>query len=438
MSSQTTASTIDTARSTKLAVDGAAPVRAELLPYSRPEIDENDIAAVVDALRSGWLTTGPRIAALEAALAAQAGTRDAVALASGTAALHAAMAALGIGAGDEVIVPSLTFAATANVVALQGARPVFADVDPRTLLVTADTIRAKRSVRTKAVVAVDFAGQPCDYEPLRELAAAWNVPLVADACHALGGTYAGQPVGSLADLSTFSLHAVKHVAAGEGGAVTTDNVDWTRMIRRFRNHGIDADHHARASRGTWDYQVIEPGYNYRLSDIQAALAISQLARLPNSLARRRAIARRYAEALADWHAVRPLAVDPGRQHAWHLYIVRLDLDRLTVDRGQVFRALRAEGIGVNVHYPPVHLHPFYRQQFGTAAGDCPAAERAYQEILSLPLFPAMTDADCDDVIEAVGKVTRAYALRRGQTIGGARGSPTVEASKARGAACTDA
>lgn len=397
-----------------LAIDGGTPTRGTLLPYSRPALDDRDIAAVVAVLRSAWLTTGPKIGELEAAFARQTGAREAIAVSSGTAALHSAMHALGIGPGDEVIVPSLTFAATANCVVMCGARPIFADVDPATLLVTADAVAARKCSRTKAIVAVDFAGQPCDYSELRRLEAAWDVPLVADACHALGGAYGGRPVGSLADISTFSLHAVKHVAAGEGGMITTDSSDWGAAIRRFRNHGIDSDHHARAAQGSWAYQMIELGYNYRLSDIQAALALSQLAGLGASIARRREIAARYDRAFAEDGLVRPLATTVGSEHAYHLYVVRLDLNRLRVDRGAVFRALRAEGIGVNVHYLPVHLHPFYQQRFGTQPGDCPVAEQAYEEILSLPMFPAMSDADCDDVIAALGKVTAAYRVPNGQ------------------------
>lgn len=394
---------------TRLAIDGGRPVRESLLPYARPEIDDDDIAAVVDVLRSGWLTTGPRVAEFEAAFAEQVGARDAIALSSGTAALHAAMHALGIGPGDEVIVASLTFAATANCVVFQGAQPVFADVDPQTLLVTAESVSACKSPRTKAIIAVDFAGQPCDYDALRALAASWNVPLVADACHSLGGSYRGQPVGSLADLSCFSLHAVKHVAAGEGGVVTTDNAEWAGRIRRFRNHGIDSDHRERAAQGSWSYQMIDLGYNYRLSDLQSALALRQLGKLSQSIARRREIARRYDQAFVGCPALRPLATRPETEHAWHLYVVQLDPDRLTADRRLVFQALRAEGVGVNVHYLPVHLHPYYREQFGTAEGDCPAAERAYEQLLTLPLFPAMTDADVDDCVAAVLKVIGAYS-----------------------------
>lgn len=393
----------------RLAIDGGAPVRARLLPYATPDVGEAEIAAVVAVLQSGWLTTGPKVAELEAAFAARTGAREAVAVSSGTAALHGIMHMLGIGPGDEVIVPAISFAATANCVAMVGAKPVFADVDEHTLLVTAETIAARKSPRTRAIVGVDFAGQPCDYAALRVLAETWQVPLVADSCHALGATYRGAAIGSLADLTAFSLHAVKHVAAGEGGMVTTDNPQWADRLRRFRNHGIDADHRARAAEGSWFYQLVELGYNYRLTDLQSALALVQLERLDESLARRRAIVARYDAALADTKFVRPLTHLPFGQSAHHLYVVRLDLECWTVDRRQVFQALRAEGIGVNVHYVPIHLHPYYRQTWGTAPGDCPVAERVYEEILSLPLFPAMSDADVADTLAALEKVWRAYA-----------------------------
>ena len=398
------------AHDSRLAIDGGRPVRATLLPYATPQIGDDEIAAVVDVLRSGWLTTGPKVGEFEAAFARATNSAEAIAVSSGTAALHAIMHALELAPGDEVIVPCLTFAATANCVAYVGAKPVFADIDGETLLATAKTVSACKTASTKAIVAVDFAGQPCDYDALRELAARWNVPLVADACHSLGATYRTQRVGSLADLNAFSLHAVKHVAAGEGGVVTTNNPHWARRIRSFRNHGIDVDHRQRTAQGSWFYQMTELGFNYRLSDIQSALALAQLEKLPASLARRREIVRRYDAAFADCPTIRPLRRMSTSDSAHHLYVIRLDLNRLSVDRQQVFQALRGEGIGVNVHYVPVHLHPYYRQHWGTAPGDCPVAEHAYDELLTLPLFPAMTDADCDDCIAAVRKVIAAYAV----------------------------
>ena len=395
--------------SRRLAIDGGRPIRKTLLPYGRHWIAEDDIAAVASVLRSDWLTTGPAVAEFERVFATATGAASAVAVSSGTAALHAAMFALGVGEGDEVIVPAMTFAATANCVLYQGATPVFADVDDGTLLLGAVDAERRVTKRTKALVAVDYAGQPCDYDALADLAKRKQLALVADACHALGAMYRGRRVGSLAQLSTFSFHPVKHIAAGEGGAVTTAEEPLARRLRLFRNHGITTDSREREQTGSWQYEMVELGYNYRLTDLQCALAQSQLKKLPAFLASRREIARRYTAALADIPAVAPLVVRTDAQHAYHLFVVRLRLDQLRATRAQVFAALCAEGIGVNVHYVPVHLHPFYRKRLGTGPGLCPVAEAAYEEILSLPMFPAMSDADVDDVIAALVKVTGAYS-----------------------------
>jgi perosamine synthetase len=392
----------------KLAIDGGAPVRDRLLPYGRQTIDDRDVAAVTETLRSDWLTTGPKVAEFERALASVAGTADAVTVSTGTAALHAALYTLGVGPGDEVIVATMTFAATANAAVFLGATPVFADVRPDDLLI--DPLRVEELItpRTKAIVAVDYAGQPCDYDALQSIASHRGVALVDDACHAIGGSYRGRPVGSLAALSTFSFHPVKHVATGEGGAVTTDNAELARHMRVFRNHGITSDFRERAAQGAFAYEMVELGYNYRLSDIQCALGISQLAKLAASVARRQAIARQYNEAFRHVPQVKPLAVAGNVCHAFHLYVVRLEPEALTVDRAAVFRALRAEGIGVNVHYMPVHLHPYYQDRFGARPGLCPVAEAAYPRLLSLPMFPAMTDEDVAQVVEAVEKVVSHY------------------------------
>jgi perosamine synthetase len=342
-----------------------------------------------------------------------------VVVSSGTAALHAAMYALGVGPGDEVLVTAMTFAASANCAAFLGATPVFVDVDPDTLLIDTRQVEARITPRTKAVVAVDYAGQPCDYDALEAIARKHALGLVDDACHALGGSYRGRPVGSLALLNAFSFHPVKHVATGEGGAVTTSDAGLARRLRLFRNHGITTDFRERAAQGAFAYEMVDLGYNYRLSDIQCALGITQLARLSASVARRQAIARQYDAAfrhrqadhgymLPARPAVRPLVVRSDVSHAYHLYVVRLELEALTADRAAIFRALRAEGIGVNVHYLPVHLHPYYQNKFATKPGDCPVAEAAYERILSLPMFPAMTDDDVLDVIEAVNKVISHY------------------------------
>lgn len=392
----------------KLAVAGGEPVRRQTLPYGRQEIDPDDLQAVLEVLGSDWLTTGPKVDEFEQALAEAVGAEHAVAVANGTAALHASMFALGIGPGDEVIVPSLTFAASANCVVYQGGKPVFADVLADTLLLDPAAVEALVTPRTKAIVAVDYAGQPCDYDALGQLAAHHGLALVADACHAPGARYKGRPVGTLARLNTFSFHPVKHITTGEGGMITTADADLARRMRLFRNHGITTDHRQRAALGSWFYEMTELGYNYRLPDLSCALGISQLKKLPGRVARRREIARRYDEALEHLPSFAGLAIRPGVEHAYHLYVVRLRTPQLLEHRAEVFAALRAEGIGVNVHYIPVHLHPFYRQHFGSGPGLCPVAEAAYEEILSLPMFAAMGDSDVDDVLAALAKVASAF------------------------------
>ena len=393
----------------RLAIEGGTPVRATLLPYGRQHIDDDDIAAVVATLRSDWLTTGPTVEAFEQAFAAYTGAAHAVAVSSGTAALHAAMHALGIGPGDEVIVPPMTFAASANCVLYMGATPIFVDVESDTLLIDPVQIEAKITPRTKAIIAVDYAGHPCDYARLQVLSSTHGLKLVADACHAIGGSYQGRAVGSLADLSTFSLHPVKHLTTGEGGMITTDNAELAQHMRIFRNHGITTDHRQRAEQGGFFYEMQSLGYNYRLNDIQCALGISQLKKLPDFVQRRRQIAALYDTAFATMPAVQPLAVRPEVEHSYHIYVVRFDTVKLGVSRSEIFAALRAENIGVNVHYIPVHLHPYYRERLGTGLGLCPMAEAAYEHLVTLPIFPDMEDADACDVIAAVGKVVAAYA-----------------------------
>jgi perosamine synthetase len=398
-----------TTASGRLAIDGGVPVRIEPLPYGRHCLDEDDIAAVVQALRSGWLTTGPRVAAFEEAFACTVGAREAVAVSSGTAALHAAMFAVGVGAGDEVIVPTLTFAASASCALFQGAQPVFADVDAETLLINPADVERRITPRTRAIVAVDYTGQPCDYDALQALATRHGLHLIADAAHSLGATYRDRSVGTLGDLTTFSLHPVKHMTTGEGGMVTTDDPALAARMRRFRNHGISLDHRDRQTQGSWVYEIDELGYNYRLTDVQCALGLSQLSKAPQWLERRRALARYYDGALTSIPAIAPLTRRPDRSHAFHLYVGRLDLERLRGTRAEVFAALRAEGIGVNVHYIPVHLHALYRERCGTGPGQCPVAERAYEEMLTLPLFPHMTDRDAAEVMLAVRKVFEHFA-----------------------------
>lgn len=369
-----------------------------MIPYGRQSIDDADLRAVAEVLRSDWLTTGPVVERFEQAVAQFTGARYAVAVSSGTAALHAAVHALKIGPGDEVIVPPITFAATANAVVFQGATPVFADVDPCALLLDPAEVEGKITRRTRAIIAVDYAGQPCDYDCLRAIARRHGLALLADACHALGAEYKGKRAGALADLSVFSFHPVKHITTGEGGMVTTDDAALAERMRSFRNHGISTDHRQRSEAGSWFYEMEDLGYNYRLSDIQSALGMSQLSKLPVWLARRSEIAAAYDTALTrlPW---KPLALRHGVRHAWHLYVVQVPHNR-----AGIFRVLREGGIGANVHYLPVYLHPFYRRRFGTGRGLCPVAERAYERVLSLPIYPSMSDKDVETVIEAVQRL----------------------------------
>ena len=394
------------AATARLAIDGGEPVRASMLPYARQSIDDRDVAAVAAALRSDWLTTGPRVPAFEGELAAVTGARHAIAFSSGTAALHGAAAAAGLRPGDEAITTPMTFVATANCVLYVGAEPRFADVDPGTLLIRPEAVAAAVTPRTKAILPVDYAGQPADYDALRTIAdAAPGGPLtiIADASHSLGATLHGRTVGTLADLTVLSLHPAKILTTGEGGAVLTDRDDLAERLRRFRNHGIGTE---LAARRDWTYDMVELGYNYRLTDIGAALGSSQLARIEGFLASRRRLAARYLDRLAGHELLDPPVVAPGADPAWHFAFAQLRLDRLRVDRGAVFRALRAEGIGVNVHYIPVHRHAFYRERFPDVS--MPVAEGAYERLLTLPLFASMTDGDVDDVIRALDKVTAAY------------------------------
>lgn len=391
-----------------LAVNGGKPIKNTPLPYGHQCIDEDDIKAVVDVLRSDWLTTGPKVAEFEKRFAETVGAKYAVAVNSGTAALHAAAFAAGITSGDEVITTPMTFAASANCVLYCGGRPVFADVEADTLLLDPSCVESKVSPKTKAIIAVDYAGQPCDYDALKKLSDEYGLILIADACHALGATYKNRKVGTLADMTVFSFHPVKHITTGEGGMVVTDNPDFAVKLRAFRNHGITTDHREREVSGSWFYEMAELGYNYRLPDINCALGLSQLKKLDKFVARRRQIAALYDSAFADMPALFPLAQRDDRKSSYHLYVVRLNLSKLNASRLQVFGALRAENISVNVHYIPVYWHPYYNK-LGYGKGLCPVAEKAYEEIVTLPLFPAMSDRDAEDVIKAVKKVFSAYA-----------------------------
>jgi len=384
-----------------------------MIPYGKQYIDEDDIKAVVEVLKSDWLTTGPKVKEFEQAVAEYVGAKHAVAVSSGTAALHAAMYALGIGLGDEVIVPPMTFAATANCVVFQEGHPVFTDVDPDTLLIDPAKVEEKITEKTKAIIGVDYAGQPCDWDRLREIADRYKLRLMADGCHALGAECKGEKVGAIADMTVFSFHPVKHITTGEGGMITTDDAGLAERTRLFRNHGITrdpkcfssltSDLRPLTSDSSWFYEMADLGYNYRLTDIQCALGLRQLKKLPDFLARRREIAKIYDGAFGALEEISALAVRDDVLHAYHLYVVGVSTDKCQGDRAQIFKKLHENGIGVNVHYIPVHLHPFYQNHFGTGSGLCPIAEEAYEQIISLPMFPGMTDDDVEEVTNAVKK-----------------------------------
>jgi perosamine synthetase len=397
---------VTTLATSTLALAGGEPVRRTLLPYARQQVEEEDIAAVVAILRSDWLTTGPTVAAFEEALAARVGARFGVAFSSGTAALHAAVFAAGIGPGDEAITTPLTFAATANCLLYQGATPRFADIRPHDLTLDPTRVAAVLTPRTRAILPVDYAGHPARLSDFRALADRHGLVLIEDAAHALGARFGDRPVGSLADLTIFSFHPVKHITTGEGGMVVTDDPLLAARLRRFRTHGIVP---SQSAAEPWRYDLVDLGYNYRLPDLNCALGLTQLGRLEANLARRRAIVATYQEAFADLPWLTRPVEEPDVTSAWHLYPIRLNVETLTADRATIFRALRAEGIGVQVHYQPVHLLRLYRERFGYRGGEFPLAEDAAARLLSLPLFPAMTAAEVEDVITAVTKVLRAYA-----------------------------
>ncbi len=395
----------------RLALHGGEPVRKSLLPYGRQSIDDSDIAAVTEALRGDWLTTGPGVDAFEEEFAAYVGSSHAVAFSSGTAALHGAAAAAGLGPGDEALTTPFTFCATANCALYQGATPKFADIDPRTLNIDPEEVAARLGARTKVLLPVDYAGHPAALDKLMSLAKERGAVVIEDASHSLGADLDGRTVGSIADMTTFSFHPVKHLTTLEGGMVTTNNADYAERLRRFRNHGLSSDARERQSEGGWYYEMRELGYNYRLSDVACALGRTQLGRMGAHIERRRAIAATYEAAFAELPEVITLIEEPGARSAWHIYPVRFELERLSAGRKELFAALRAENIGVNVHYIPVHMMPYYRDNFGYAPEDFPEAQRAYNALVTLPLFHTMTEDDVHDVVHAVRKVVQHYRIQ---------------------------
>lgn len=393
----------------QLAIFGGKPVRETPIYYGHQFIDEKDIAAVVDVMKSDFLTCGPEITKLEKKLSELTGARYAVAVSSGTAALHAACYAAGASNGDEVVTTPMTFAASANCALYLGAKPVFADINPRTYNISPEEIRKQISKAAKAVVAVDFTGQAAEIEEIREICRENKLVLIEDAAHSLGTTYKGKPVGSLADMTTFSFHPVKTVTGGEGGAIVTDNEEYYRKLLLFRSHGItrDSGQMDRAPDGDWYYNQIGLGYNYRMTDMQAALISSQLGKLELFKERRRQIAERYNKAFQDMPEVVLQEEIEASDTARHLYILQFRLERLSATRKEIFDALKAENVCCNVHYIPVYYFTYYRKM-GYKKGLCPNAEALYERMITIPLYYSMTDGDVDSVIEAVKKVVTYY------------------------------
>jgi len=392
----------------ELAINGGKPVRNKFLPYGHQWIDDEDIESVIEVLKSDWITQGPKIKEFEEAVAKFMGAKYAVAFSSGTAALHAACFVAGITPGDEVITTPITFAASSNCTLYLGGKPVFADIKEDTYNIDPEKIEKKVTNKTKAILPVDFAGQPADLDEIHEIAKEYNLIVIEDASHALGAEYKGKKVGSLSDLAIFSFHPVKHITTGEGGMIVTNNKGFYEKLLIFRTHGITKNKvKLIKNEGPWYYEMQELGYNYRITDCQCALGISQLKKLDKFIGQRREIVKRYNEAFKNIEEIIVPYEKPEVKSAWHIYVIRLKLDRLKATRKEIFEALRAENIGVHVHYIPVYYHPYY-QKLGYQKGLCPKAEKYYEEAITLPLFSKMSYKDVEDVIEAVKKVITCY------------------------------
>lgn len=365
----------------------------KFIPYGHQIIEQIDIESVVNTLKSDWLTTGPAVEKFEQDICAFTGASYAVAVSSGTAALHAAMFALGIKNGDEVIVSPMSFVASSNCILYQGAKPVFADVDPNTLLIDPVSVENAICEKTKAIIAVDYAGQPCEWEKLHNIAQRYNLFLVADSCHALGAEFKGRKVGTLADISVFSFHPVKQITTCEGGMAVTNNSELANRLRLFRGHGISSTANQREKSGQWYYEMQTLGYNYRISDVQCALGSSQLKRLNKWIEIRNDLAQQYDDIFKNSGSIKPLVRRKEVLHAYHLYVVKVN------NRDYCFKKMRESKIGVNVHYIPIHLQPYYKK-LGYKQGLCKNAENAYEKILTLPLWAGMSFSD----VARVGKI----------------------------------
>lgn len=380
-------------------------MNSPFLPFHLPDIGDEEINSVTETLRSGWLTTGSKVQRLENEFGRFVGAPHAVAVNSGTAALHLALDAIGVSENDEVIVPTMTFTASAEVVHYLKARPVLVDCDPTTLNLDPAKVAEKISRKTKAIMPVHIAGQPCDMAQILDLSKANNLRVIEDAAHALPATYQGKMVGTIGDITCFSFYVTKTITTGEGGMATTANPEWAERMRVMSLHGISKDAWKRySSEGSWYYEVHYPGYKYNLTDIAAAIGVEQLKKCQRFLAERQRVAALYNQAFAAVPEIQVPFCSPDVQHAWHLYVIQLRLDRLKIDRAQFIQALKAEGIGTSVHFIPLHIHPFYRDACGYRREDFPNASAAFERIISLPIFPRMTNTDCERVVGAVKRI----------------------------------
>lgn len=376
--------------------------RSAFLPFALPDFDDSELAEITKVVRSGWVTTGPVVKQFEKEFAEFVGAKHAVALNSGTAAMHLALEAIGLKAGDEVITSTYTFAATAEVVRYFNAKPVLVDVNPATLNIDPNLIEAAITAKTRAILPVHISGQSADLDPIHEIARRRNLRVIEDAAHAFPARYNGRMIGADGDIACFSFYATKTITTAEGGMLTTNNADWAERCRIMSLHGISHDAWKRyTAEGSWYYEVVAPGYKYNLTDVAAAMGVAQLRKANRMLERRAEIARRYTEAFGRHPELETPTVVPGIQHAWQLYILRLNLDRLKIDRARFIEELKARNIGASVHFIPLHLHPYYRETYGYRPEDFPLALREYRRALSLPIYSKMSDQDVDDVIEAV-------------------------------------
>jgi len=373
------------------------------IPFHRPYITEDEINEVVDSLRSGWLTMGPKTLRFEEEFSRYLGAPNALSVSSCTAAMHLALVAMGLKPGDEVIVPDITFTATAEVVCYFGARPVIVDVDNATHNMDVAAVDKAITPKTRAIMPVHYGGQPCDMDEILEIARVRGLTVIEDAAHALPATYRGRKVGTIGDLTCFSFYVTKTLCTGEGGMVTTENNEWAERIRTLRLHGISKDAWKRYSKdGAWFYEVVEAGYKYNMTDIQAALGVAQLKKIDGMWERRIEIVGRYTEAFSDIPDLlrTPLERD-DRESAWHLYVIKLNTEALKIDRSAVMEALKGAGVSTSVHFIPLHRHPFYRDTFGLDARDFPVSENIFERIISLPIYPGMSDLEVGFVIDTL-------------------------------------